>query len=195
MRLILASTSPYRKTMLQQAGLIFDTLAPAVDETTEKAARPGHDADALALDLARLKAESVSRQAPEALTIGCDQVLDCAGRLYDKPKDRAEARVQLAALRGREHRLATALVLAEGGRAQWSHLAEARLGMRDFADAFLEAYLDAMGARALATVGAYEIEGLGAQLFERVEGDQFVIRGLPLLALLAELRRRGAIAS
>jgi septum formation protein len=181
--------------MLQQAGLVFDTAAPQVDEAAEKALRPKRSAETLAQDLARLKAESVSRLAPEALVIGSDQVLVCEGRLFDKPKDRAEAHTHLKALRGREHRLVTAAAIAQDGRVDWTYVEEARLAMRPISDAFLETYLDAMGARALATVGAYEIEGMGAQLLERVEGDHTVVRGLPLFAVLAELRRRGVLAS
>lgn len=195
MRLVLASTSPYRKAMLTAAGLDFDTLAPEVDEDAAKIAMPEASAETLARMLARAKAEDVSRRAPDALVLGADQVLAEGARIYSKPRDRAEARDHLRALRGKTHRLISAVALAQGGVCLWETAPAATLAMRDFSDAFLEAYLDRAGARVERTVGAYEIEGLGAQLFARVEGDHFTVRGLPLLDVLAELRARGALLS
>lgn len=195
MRLILASTSPYRKTMLTKAGLDFETMAPKVDEAAFKAGCPTRTGAELASALAAAKALEVSARHPDAMVIGADQVLDCEGRLFDKPKDRAEARRHLQSLRAKRHRLISAVALARGGRIVWQDAPVAELAMRNFSDDFLDAYLERMGEAATRTVGAYEIEGPGAQLFERVEGDLFTIMGLPLLPLLAALRREGAIRS
>jgi len=194
-RLILASTSPYRKTMLTKAGLDFETMAPKVDEAAFKAGRPTLTGAELALALAAAKALEVSAHHPDSFVVGADQVLDCEGRLFDKPKNRAEARRHLRSLRAKRHRLISAVALARGGRIVWQDALVGELAMRNFSDDFLDAYLERMGGAATRTVGAYEIEGLGAQLFERVEGDLFTIMGLPLLSLLAALRREGAIRS
>ena len=193
--LVLASASPFRRRMLEQAGLAFEVAAADVDEGAIKHAllRAGSKPAAIAQALAVAKAEAVSARRPEALTIGADQVLSLGGELLNKPASLAEARGQLLRLRGRSHHLLTAAALATGGKAVWQHVEGASLQMRAFSDACLATYLRRMGDRVLATVGAYEIEGLGAQLFERIEGDTFTIIGLPLLPLLAELRSRGAI--
>jgi len=194
-RLILASTSPYRKTMLSKAGLDFETMAPRVDEAAFKVSRPTLSGAELASALATAKALEVSARHPDAMVIGADQVLDGEGRLFDKPKDRAEARLHLQKLRAKRHRLISAVALARGAQLIWQDALVAELVMRNFSDDFLDVYLERMGEAATRTVGAYEIEGLGAQLFERVEGDLFTIMGLPLLPLLAALRREGAIRS
>jgi septum formation protein len=166
-----------------------------VDEAAMKRELAGKiEPGALALALATAKAEAVSGGTPASLVIGADQVLALDGRLFDKPRDLAEARAQLETLRGRTHRLFSAVALAEAGRTVWTIVDSARLTMRAFSDGFLDRYLAEDGAGFTRTVGAYEIEGRGIQLFERVEGDQFTIIGLPLLPLLAELRARGAIA-
>lgn len=194
MRLILASTSPTRKTMLKNAGLDVEALAPGVDETALQRSMPQASGETLARALAEAKALAVSSRDPEALVIGADQVLDCAGRLYAKPKDLAEAGQHLRALRAKTHHLVSAAVFARAGKIVWQDLSRATMTMRDFSDAFVDDYLAAMGDSATKTVGAYEIEGLGAQLFSRIDGDHFAILGLPLLPLLAALRREGALA-
>ena len=196
-RLVLASTSPYRRKMLEAAGLSFEIVAPDVDEADLKhslaarAPKPG----AVAGALARAKAEAVSARHPDAVVIGADQVLALEQELFDKPGDLAAARAQLERLRGKTHRLLSAVALAQRGQILWSTVGEAVLTMRHFSPEFLDRYLAASGDGLCRIVGAYEIEGPGIQLFERVEGDHFTIIGLPLVPLLAELRSRGVIAA
>lgn len=193
--LVLASASRSRAAVLAHAGVPFVQDAAAVDEDAVKARQRGEGASArqCALALAELKALAVSPRHPGALVLGCDQMLDCDGRWFDKPKDIAAARAQLADLRGRTHVLVNGMVLVRDGRAQWSHADAATLRMRAFSDAFLDGYLGTVGEAALHAVGAYQLEGRGAQLFERIDGDFFSILGLPLLPLLAVLREHGLL--
>lgn len=194
MSLILASGSAIRRKVLEAAGVVFEVDVPRVDEEAAKASlrrdglKPRDQADALAA----LKALSVS-QRREGLVIGADQMLAIEGETLDKPKDRAEARSHLMRLRGKSHELLCAAAIARGGEVIWRHVETPRLRMRQFSDAFLEDYLDRGGDALLASVGAYQLEGLGAHLFERVEGDYFSVLGLPLLPLLAFLREQGAV--
>lgn len=192
-RLVLASGSPARAALLRQAELDFDVVIPGVDEAAAKAAFSPDDGGpmALARHLADLKAEAVSRKAPEAVVIGSDQVLACGTRLFDKPADGAAARENLRYLRGRRHELHTAAALYRDGAPLWRGEDTARLWMRRFSDAFLDRYLAAEGDRVRETVGAYRLEGRGVLLFERLEGDPCTILGLPLLSLLEALRKRG----
>jgi septum formation protein len=196
---LLASASPYRRKMLQDAGLSFDVVTASVDEAALKreflARTPKPSAGAIASALAQAKAEAVSRTRRDALVIGADQVLIAGDDLLDKPGSAAAARAQLARLRGKTHRLISAVSLAQAGAALWTHVDEANLTMRAFSDTFLDGYVAEAGERLAGIVGAYEIEGRGIQLFERVEGDHFTIIGLPLVPLLAELRSRGVMAS
>jgi septum formation protein len=141
-----------------------------------------------ALALAELKARRIAGQAPAALVLGADQILTCEGRWFDKPRDRAEARAQLQALSGKRHELWTAAIVVRDDARIWHHIAQARLWLRPCSDAFLDTYLDTVGDLTLQSVGAYQIEGPGAQLFTRIEGDRFAILGLPLLELLECLR-------
>jgi len=194
--LILASASPYRRRMLENAEVAFSVVPADVDEALLKrrfAAGKAQPAAALADALARAKAEAVSARHPDAVVIGADQVLAVDDELFDKPGDLAEARAQLERLRGRTHRLISAVALAQNGDILWTHIGEAVLTMRRFSPDFLQLYLAKAGADLCRIVGAYEIEGAGIQLFERVEGDHFTIIGLPLVPLLAELRLRGVI--
>ncbi|WP_395647232.1 Maf family protein [Terricaulis sp.] len=192
MTLILASSSAARKHMLGAAGLSFEIDPPRVDEEAAKASlraagmTPRNQADALA----ELKALSVSRARP-GFVIGADQMLALEGQTFDKPRDRDEARLHLQRLRGRAHELLTAAVVAKDGEVIWRHMETPRLRMRAFSEAFIDDYLDRVGEAALYSVGAYQLEGLGAQLFERVDGDYFAVLGLPLLPLLAFLREHG----
>jgi septum formation protein len=196
---ILASASPFRRKMLEAAGVRFATVPADVNEAALKrrlaavGSRPSPGA--VAEILARAKAEAVGRKHPDALTIGADQVLALDDELFDKPVDLAAARAQLERLRGRTHTLHSAVVLAQDGEIVWTCVEDARLTMRNFSAEFLDAYLARSGEAVCTTVGAYEIEGAGIQLFERVEGDHFTIIGLPLIPLLAELRSRGVLAT
>ena len=192
--LILASKSAARSALLRAAGVAFETRGSGVDEDPIKAAElaAGSGPRAIALKLAEAKALAVSRTT-EALVIGADQTLDLAGQLVDKPADRAEARERLLSLRGREHRLHSAVVLAQGGEVVWRDAPTTVLQVRAFSDAWLDGYLAQIGDDVLDSVGAYQLEGLGVQLFERVEGDWFTILGLPMLSLLEALRDRGVL--
>jgi septum formation protein len=195
MALILASASPARAAMLQAAGVPLEVLPARVDESELKIALRGQGADPadVAIALAELKALQVSRSRPGRLVLGADQMLDCDGVWFDKPASPAAARDQLLSLRGRKHRLTSAAVLARDGARIWHHSASARLAMREFTDAFLDGYLETAGAAVLGSVGAYQLEGLGAQMFERIDGDFFVILGLPLLPVLDILREQSVL--
>jgi len=194
-RLVLASASAARRAVLDGAGLRFEAVAAAVDEAAIKDAAQAEGippADA-AIMLAEAKAERIARRDPEALVIGCDQLLVCEERWFDKPPDLAAARAQLQSLRGRRHELVTAVVCHRHGARIWQHVATPRLAMRDFSDAFLDAYLAAEGEQVTASVGAYRLEGPGVHLFASVQGDHAAILGIPLLPLLGFLRQHGVL--
>ncbi len=195
--LILASRSQARFTLMSNAGLIVTAVPPEVSETALKAVRLAENASpaAIAADLAVAKATEVSARYPKALVIGADQTLELDGRLFDKPADLAEARAQLLALRGRSHKLHAAVALVRGGGILWRTLETATLQMRQFSEAFLAQYLVAEAGEILQCVGAYRLEGLGAQLFEAIDGDYFTILGLPLVGVLQALRSIGEISS
>lgn len=190
-RLILASASSARRAVLESAGLRFEAIAAAMDEAAIKEAAQAEaipPADA-AVILADAKAERIARRDTEALVIGCDQLLVCEGHWFDKPANPASARDQLLALRGRMHELVTAVVCHRQGQRVWHHVARPRLTMRDFSESFLDAYLALEGDHVTSSVGAYRMEGLGAQLFSKVDGEQAAILGMPLLPLLGFLRQ------
>nr|WP_206692455.1 Maf family protein [Azospirillum sp. INR13] len=191
--MVLASGSRTRAAMLEQAGVSAILDKPLVDEDEVKAAgrAEGVPADAVAEALAELKAQRITRRHPGALVVGADQMLECEGRWFDKPPDRAAARAQLLDLRGKTHRLVSCAVVVRNGERLWHKIDSARLTMRNFTEDFLDDYLDRVGEDVLHSVGAYQLEGLGAQLFQRVEGDFFTILGLPLLPLLGFLRVHG----
>ncbi len=193
--MILASASAARARILDDAGVPHTVEPAAVDESAVKASlrAEGASAEDAALSLAGLKAEKIARRRPGALVIGADQILDHGGDWLDKPGNRSAARATLDALRGQAHVLVSGVAVVRDGDLLWRYAERASLTMRDFSDAFLDAYLDRIGDAAFASVGAYQIEGLGAQLFDRVEGDYFVILGLPLLPLLDFLRGHGAL--
>jgi len=191
--LVLASASATRVALLKAAGLAFRCVAPAVDESAVLAAlrSAGAAAEEAAMSLAELKARSASgRSPPGSLVVGADQILELDGAWLEKPADLAAARAQLASLRGRTHRLVSAAVVVKEGARIWHAAQTAELTVRPFSDAFLEAYLERCGETVLSSVGAYRLEGLGAQLVSRVRGDHFTILGLPLLPLLAFLREQ-----
>lgn len=192
-RLVLASGSRVRATLLRQAGLDFEIVPADVDESVTKREMAGVDPMAIAEALAVIKARAVSPIHPGALVIGADQMLVCDGSLFDKPTTLDEAGGHLRRLRGRTHHLCTAAVVVRDGEVLWRHGERPELVMRPFSDRFIEHYLAAVGADALLSVGAYQLEGRGAQLFERVAGDFFSILGLPLLPLLAFLRHQKLI--
>ncbi|NWG46712.1 MAG: Maf-like protein [Alphaproteobacteria bacterium] len=194
-RLVLASGSPARARLLAGAGVPFTVQPARVDEETLRQSltaegiRPREIADALA----ELKAMRVSAQVPDALVLGCDQLLLCEGRIFAKPEGRAGAEAQLRALAGRTHELITAQCIALAGSPIWRHVETPRLTMRALSEPVLAAYLDAEGDSVLSSVGAYLIEGRGVQLFERIEGSLFTVQGLALLPLLAFLRQHGVV--
>lgn len=181
--------------MLKAAGLTFEAVAPDIDERSAEAplkdsgASPGE----IAQILAEAKAIAVSERFPDALVLGCDQTLSLGDEVLHKPADMEEARRRLLALSGQTHQLNSAAVLARNGQVIWRHVGEARLTMRDLDPTFVGRHLAAVGDKVLSSVGAYQIEGQGIQLFEKIDGDHFTIVGLPLLAVLDELRKLKAI--
>jgi septum formation protein len=189
--LVLASQSAARAALLRAAGVNFVARAASIDEMSikESLLAEGASAREIAESLAELKAQRVSTQAPQAYVIGADQVLECGGRLFDKPYNRDGARAQLTALQGRRHELISSVVLAHGGQVIWRDCQVATLTLRALDEAAIETYLDLAGEAILSCVGAYQIEGLGVNLMAAITGDHFTIQGLPLLGLLAQLRR------
>jgi septum formation protein len=194
MTLILASASATRAKMLRDAGVTVEIVPSGVDENAIKRTyrAEGRPASDLAIALAEAKAQAVNR---EGLVLGSDQVLNFNGEVFDKPNDMAAARAQMQSLRGQTHELLSAAVLIRNGETVWQSVGRATLTMRDFTEDFLDTYLAAEGEAVLWTVGGYRIEGIGAQLFERVEGDYFTILGLPLLDVLKALRGKGVITT
>ncbi|HEY0283567.1 MAG TPA: Maf family protein [Rhizomicrobium sp.] len=192
--LILASASAVRARLLREAGVPFDVRPAEIDEGDIKALLAGKlGADGIAGVLAERKAIKISTAHPQALVLGCDQTLAFDGRLIDKAADLAAAQALLHEMRGKEHSLFTACVLAQDGVPVWRRLEHSRLWMRPFSDAFLDDYLRTEGNKLLGSVGCYHLEGSGIQLFERVEGDYFSVLGLPLIPLLAALREHRMI--
>lgn len=194
--LVLASTSSARARLLQGAGLRFVRDCAAVDESAVKAAATENKLPvaATAAALAEAKAMTVSQRHPGAYVIGADQILECDGEWFDKAADYDDAMKTLKSLRNRIHRLVSAVVVVRDGVRVWQEVETARLTMRPFTDSFLRSYMDEAGPDVLETVGAYRLEGIGVQLFSRIDGSFFTILGLPLLPLLEFLRREGAIA-
>jgi septum formation protein len=190
--MILASGSPARQSLLRDAGLKFFAMPPGVDEVALKRDFNGEPAE-LALALASAKAAMVAACDAEALVIGADQLLVCEGQKFDKPVDMADAARHLRRLSGRTHTLVTAVCVHRGDDCVWSNVAEARLTMRPLSEAFIAQYLEEEGAAVCGCVGAYRLEGRGAQLFSAVEGDFFTVLGLNLLPLLGFLRAAGAL--
>ena len=194
-QMVLASASPHRKAMLEAAGLAVEAVASDIDERAVEHAlgAEARDGEILAGVLAEAKAVDVSQRHPESLVIGCDQTLTLDGAIFHKPANMTEARKNLARLSGQTHQLNSSVLLAQNGQALWRHTAIARMTMREFDAGYIGRYLAAAGEAVLGSVGVYQIEGRGVNLFEKIEGDFFTIVGLPLLPLLSELRNRGAI--
>ena len=193
--IILASTSKIRGKILSAAGIKFSVLNSELDEEKAKSSFTEFSPQKISLELARLKSEKISRQHPEAMIIGADQVLGFENQIFNKPVSRAEAEEQLSMLRNATHTLYSAVSCAVAGVEVWNHCSEARLTMRDFTTEFLSSYLDGSPADYLSSVGAYKLEETGIQLFEKIEGDYFTILGLPILPLLGFLRQRGIVSS
>lgn len=193
--IILASGSPFRKKMLEDAGISFDVARPEIDERAVESAVEGSGLTPgdLASILAEAKALDVSQRFPGKLVIGTDQTLSLGDEILHKAKDMEEARRRLLALSGKTHQLNSAVVIVRDGDVLWRHVAVAHLTMRDLDPGFIGRHLSSVGDIALSSVGAYQIEGKGIQLFERIEGDHFTIVGMPLIPLLAKLRDLGAI--
>jgi septum formation protein len=191
--LVLASKSDVRGKMLAAAGLRFEIRPAQIDERAAEAKAGATDAAAVARLLARAKAAAVARSIPGRLVLGADQTLARGSTRFSKPANRAAAAEQLRSLRGRTHELHSALALVRDGTVLFDCVDSARLTMRNISDRFLEAYLDMAGDAALASVGGYQLEGIGIHLFERVEGDYFTVLGLPLLPLLSFLRQNGFV--
>jgi len=193
--IVLASASPFRQAMLDNAGLAFEALAADLDERAVEA--PLEDSGAtpeeVALILAEAKAGDVAERRPGRLVLGCDQTLSLGNRVFHKPADMEAARRHLLALSGKTHQLNSAAVLVRDGDVLWRHVGIARLTMRQLSPAFIGRHLARVGDKALKSVGAYQIEGEGIQLFDKIEGDHFTIVGLPLLETLKALRDLGAI--
>jgi septum formation protein len=198
-RLILASGSAARRTLLEAAGLNFDVIPANIDEGKIRDDIVGATANVEGSDIASVlaaeKARLVSIEHPSALVVGADQVLTLGGRFFSKAENLVEAREILSMLRGRTHELVSAVALARNGEVHWQTSTTAEMTMRSFSDEFLGCYLEKMGERALQIVGCYEIEGLGVQLFEDIDGDHFTILGIPLLELLARLRHEGMVTA
>lgn len=195
MTFILASTSPFRAELLSKAGLIFTTDAAHIDERAVEAPllESGLDAADVAAVLAEAKALDVAARHPGALVLGADQTMALDGELLHKPANMEEARFRLLAMSGKVHTLHSALAIVRDGETLWRHTSTAHMHVRTLSPAFIGRYLADVGETALRSVGAYQIEGPGVRLFERIEGDHFAIIGMPMLPLLAELRRMDMI--
>jgi septum formation protein len=194
-KIILASGSPHRRALLENAGLQFSVEKPKINERAVEAALAGSGAtpEDVAAILGEAKATAVSELHVDALVIGSDQTLSLGDELFHKPTDMEAARRQLLKLSGKTHQLSSAVVIAKRGEVVWRHVAVAHMTMRRLDPAYVGRYLSKVGGAALSSVGCYQVEGEGIRLFENIEGEFYTIVGLPLLPLLAELRERGAI--
>jgi len=192
--LVLASRSAARRTLLEAAGIPIELCPADLDERALEGNAVPQSPTAVAALLAREKAAMVAKAHPDRLVLGADQTLALGAKRFSKSPDRLAARAQLQALRGRTHELHAAIAFVQDGAVVFEHVETARLTMRAFSDDFLNRYLDTVGDAVLASVGGYQLEGLGVQLFESIEGDYFTILGLPILQALDFLRRQGCLA-
>jgi len=185
--------------MLVRAGITCDIFPANINESAIKQQIPRDVSKSVAADitliLANRKALHISREFPESLVIGSDQVLDLGGEIFDKPVDRSQARSQLMKLSGRSHELISAVSVAHRGKEVWHHVDQARLFMRDFSDGFIDGYLDRIGDAAYTSPGSYQVEGIGVQLFDHMDGNHYTILGMPLLPLLNFLRTQQLVPS
>lgn len=193
--LVLASASPFRRQLLENAGLDFKAEAAHIDERAIEAPleQSGESPDRVAIALARAKAIDVARRNSGALVIGSDQTLSLGSRLYHKPKSLVEAAEHLRSFSGKTHQLHSAVALVREGEVLWDHVSPARLTVRDLSERFIATYIARVGEQVLSSVGAYQLEGEGIHLFSAIEGDYFTILGLPMLPLLEKLRILGVI--
>lgn len=193
--LVLASASPFRRELMENAGLEFHWEAARINERAieQPLEQSGATPDEVALALAAAKGLDVSSRHAQALVIGCDQTLSLGSRVYHKPRDLHEAEEHLRSFSGKTHRLNSAIALVQNGEVIWQHVSHALLTARELSDNFLRNHLHRVGEKALTSVGAYQLEGEGIQLFEKIEGDYFTILGLPMLPLLNKLRELGVI--
>ena len=193
--IILASTSRTRQALLTNAGIEYRSVSPGVDERKLLDDNPHWTPSEASLRLASAKATAVSAQNPSDIVIGADQVLALGTVIFSKPRDLADAHRQLVALRGKTHVLISTVVCAFDGTPTWSCRQECAMRMRNFSDAFLENYLEAVGPSLFSSVGGYQLEGRGVQLFDKVDGDYFSILGMPMIPLLNHLRFVKALAT
>ncbi|MDL2406447.1 Maf-like protein [Rhizobium calliandrae] len=193
--LILASSSPFRRMLMQNAGLHFQAVAAQIDERAIEAPleQDGAGPDAVALVLAKGKAKEVSDRFAGSLVIGSDQTMSLGDQVFHKPKTLLDAENHLRILSGKTHRLNSAIALARNGDIIWEHVSHADLTMRDLSSDFIHRHLNRVGDKALSSVGAYQLEAEGIQLFSKIDGDYFTIVGLPMLPLLQQLRELGVI--
>ena len=196
-KIVLASGSAVRATLLRNAGLMPEVRPARVDEETIREALLAENASAreIADALAEAKARKVSDKEPGILVIGADQILECEGKIFSKPQDADDAGRQLRTLRGRTHRLLSAAVVAENGRPLWRHIGEVRMEMRDLSDRYIDDYVARNWEDIRHSVGCYQLEAEGVRLFSRIDGDYFTVLGLPLIELLTWLAIRGDIAT
>lgn len=193
--LILASSSPFRRMLMNNAGLQFEAIPANIDERAIEAPleKNGASPDAVALVLAKAKAKEVSDRFPGSLVIGSDQTMSLGDRVFHKPKTMADAENHLRSLSAQTHRLNSAIALALNGDIIWEHMSHAALTMRALSNEFITRHVNRVGEKALSSVGAYQLEGEGIQLFSKIDGDYFTIVGLPMLPLLEKLRELGTI--
>ncbi|MDW5315769.1 Maf-like protein [Rhizobium sp. PL01] len=188
--LVLASASPFRRMLLENAGIAFQAKAADIDERAieGEVERQGSSPQEVALILAEAKARNVGGVFPDGIIIGSDQTMSLGARVYHKPRDMNEARDHLLSLSGQVHQLNSGIVLTRGNDILWKHVSSARMSVRVLSPEFIDAHLARVGTKATSSVGAYQLEGEGIQLFDKIEGDYFTILGLPMLPLLAKLR-------
>ncbi len=188
--LVLASASPFRRMLLENAGIAFQAKAADIDERAIEGEleRQGSSPEEVALILAEAKARNVGQAFPDDIIIGSDQTMSLGTRVYHKPRDMTEARDHLLSLSGQVHQLNSGIVLTRGNDILWKHVSSAQMSVRVLRPEFIDAYLARVGKKALSSVGAYQMEGEGIQLFDKIDGDYFTILGLPMLPLLAKLR-------
>ena len=191
--IVLASQSASRKAMLEAAGVAFEAVAAEIDERQVETELASSVPEIVSLALARAKAGDVSAKHPGRLVLGSDSLVEVEGRRFDKPESREQAVEHLRFFSGRRMYLHSAASLARDGRQVWSHTELAKLAVRELSDSFIEAYLDAEWPQVSGCVGVFRFEAMGVQLFERIEGDQFTVLGMPLLAVLGALRQFGEL--